>query len=230
VAKAKQFLNTNTLKGQNKYKYEMNSNIFVDVSNKKIYGNMTNNKNQVTTDGKNTYMWDGEFFAETNYNGDEGLQTDPGFKDAENGDFTLTATSDQYLNKTGDPRWIAYTVTIAEGIENGTVVPDKTTAAEGDEITLTITPAEGYELDAISVTGVASEIAVIVTDGKFTMPADAVSVNATFKEATPTGISSIENGQLTIDNDAPAYNLAGQKVSNSYKGVVIKNGRKVVIK
>jgi hypothetical protein len=230
VAKAKQFLNTNTLKGQNKYKYEMNSNIFVDVSNKKIYGNMTNNKNQVTTDGKNTYMWDGEFFAETNYNGDEGLQTNPGFKDAENGDFTLTATSDQYLNKTGDPRWIAYTVTIAEGIENGTVVPDKTTAAEGDEITLTITPAEGYELDAITVTGVTSDIAVIVTDGKFTMPADAVSVNATFKEATATGISSIENGQLTIDNDAPAYNLAGQKVSNSYKGVVIKNGRKVVIK
>lgn len=230
VAKAKQFLNTNTLRGQNKYKYEMNSNIFVDVSNKKIYGNMTNNMNQVTTDGKNTYMWNGEFFAETNYNGDEGLQTDPGFKDAENGDFTLTATSYQYLNKTGDPRWIAYTVTIAEGIVNGTVVPDKTTAAEGDEITLTITPAEGYELDAITVTGVTSDIAVIVTDGKFTMPADAVSVNATFKEATPTGISSIENGQLTIDNDAPAYNLAGQKVGKGYKGIVIKNGKKVVMK
>ena len=47
VAKAKQFLNTNTLKGQNKYKYEMNSNIFVDVSNKKIYGNMTNNTTMV---------------------------------------------------------------------------------------------------------------------------------------------------------------------------------------
>ena len=30
-------MNTNTLKGQ-KYLYEFNSNIFVDVSNKKIYG------------------------------------------------------------------------------------------------------------------------------------------------------------------------------------------------
>ncbi len=106
VAKAKQFLNTNTLKGQNKYKYEMNSNIFVDVSNKKIYGNMTNNTVQVTTDGKNTYMWEGTFFAETNYNGDEGLQTDPGFKDAANGDFTIGASTAQAKEKTGDPRWI----------------------------------------------------------------------------------------------------------------------------
>ena len=43
-----------------------------------------------------------------------------------------------------------------------------------------------------------------------------------------TGIESIENGQLTIDNDAPAYNLAGQKVGKGYKGIVIINGKKVV--
>ncbi len=45
---------------------------------------------------------------------------------------------------------------------------------------------------------------------------------------TTTGINSIENGQ--IDNDAPAYNLAGQKVGKGYKGIVIKNGKKVVMK
>lgn len=104
VAKSKQFMNTNTLKGQ-KYLYEFNSNIFVDCSNKKIYGNMTNNKKQLTTDGKNTYYYNGAFFSETNYNGDEGLQTAPGFKDADNGDFTLTG-ADQLANKTGDPRWL----------------------------------------------------------------------------------------------------------------------------
>jgi len=43
---------------------------------------------------------------------------------------------------------------------------------------------------------------------------------------TTTGINSIENGQ--IDNDAPAYNLAGQKVGKGYKGIVIKNGKKFV--
>jgi len=105
VAKSKQFMNTNTLKGQ-KYLYEFNSNIFVNVSNKKIYGNMTNNKKQLTTDGKNTYLFDGEFFAETNYNGDEGLQTDPSFADAAAGDFTIGATTFQAREKTGDSRWL----------------------------------------------------------------------------------------------------------------------------
>ena len=104
MAKSKQFLNTNTLKGQ-KYLYEMNSNIFVDSSNKKIYGNMTNNNKQVTTDGKNTYWFDGAAFSETNYNGDAGLQSDPNFKDAANGDFTPQG-ADQVANKTGDPRWL----------------------------------------------------------------------------------------------------------------------------
>lgn len=105
VAYKKQFFSSNTLKGQTKYKYEFNSNIFVNVSYKKIYGNMTNNKNQLTTDGLNTYIWDGEFFSESNYNGDEGLKSDPSFKDAENGDFTLDRSSLQYQNSTGDPRF-----------------------------------------------------------------------------------------------------------------------------
>ena len=112
VAYKKKLFETNTLKGQNKYKYEFNSNIFVNVSNKKIYGNLTNNKNQLTTDGKNTYLWDGTFFSETNYNGDAGLQTDPSFKDADNGDFTLDRSSLQYKNNTGDPLWFNPKVTI----------------------------------------------------------------------------------------------------------------------
>ena len=37
-----------------------------------------------------------------------------------------------------------------------------------------------------------------------------------------------DNGQLTIDNDTPAYNLAGQKVGKGYKGIVVKNGKKYV--
>lgn len=49
-----------------------------------------------------------------------------------------------------------------------------------------------------------------------------------FEDDTTTGISSIDNDQLTTDNDAPAYNLAGQKVGKGYKGIVIINGKKVV--
>jgi hypothetical protein len=42
-----------------------------------------------------------------------------------------------------------------------------------------------------------------------------------------TGIKTIDNSQLTIDN---YYNLAGQRVAQPTKGLYIVNGRKVVIK
>ena len=32
------------------------------------------------------------------------------------------------------------------------------------------------------------------------------------------------------DKDAPIYNMAGQRVSKTYKGVVIQNGKKFVNK
>lgn len=43
-----------------------------------------------------------------------------------------------------------------------------------------------------------------------------------------TGISSVEN--KVEKADAPVYNLAGQLVGKGYKGLVIKNGKKFVIK
>ena len=44
---------------------------------------------------------------------------------------------------------------------------------------------------------------------------------------TSTGISNIT---VTTADNAPAYNLAGQKVNGFYKGIVIKNGKKMVKK
>lgn len=43
-----------------------------------------------------------------------------------------------------------------------------------------------------------------------------------------TGITSVKNDVL--DNNAPMYNLAGQLVDKGYKGIVIKNGKKIVLK
>ena len=36
--------------------------------------------------------------------------------------------------------------------------------------------------------------------------------------------------KLDQDANAPAYNLGGQKVSTTYRGLVIKNGRKFMVK
>ena len=42
--------------------------------------------------------------------------------------------------------------------------------------------------------------------------------------------TGISNAITTTDTDAPAYNLAGQRVDKSYKGVVIVNGKKILRK
>lgn len=45
-----------------------------------------------------------------------------------------------------------------------------------------------------------------------------------------TGISNIKASPSTLDANAPMYNLAGMRVTSSYKGVVIQNGRKFIRK
>ena len=46
-----------------------------------------------------------------------------------------------------------------------------------------------------------------------------------YEAGTSTGISSIE---AAAKNDGKTYNMAGQQVSSSFKGLVIKNGKKFV--
>ncbi len=48
-----------------------------------------------------------------------------------------------------------------------------------------------------------------------------------FAEGGETGIANMKK---EMESDAPRYNLAGQKVGNDYKGVVIQNGRKMIQK
>ena len=79
----------------------------------------------------------------------------------------------------------AYLITVATP-ENGTAAVNwankKYRTPVGAEVTVTATPAEGYELEAITVTGATSNTAYEVADGKFTMPSEEVTVSAIFKE------------------------------------------------
>ena len=45
-----------------------------------------------------------------------------------------------------------------------------------------------------------------------------------------TGIESVTNGKQSTVSHAPMFNLQGQRVNDSYKGVVIQNGRKMLKK
>lgn len=76
-----------------------------------------------------------------------------------------------------------------------------------------------------------------MTDDKAFIPASLLANAVDFlpfvigdEENETTSINSIENGELRIENSDYIYNLAGQKVSKDYKGIVIVNGKKFVRK
>lgn len=60
------------------------------------------------------------------------------------------------------------------------------------------------------------------------VPAPGVKAILAIEEGGTTGISTIKNAELNIQD--AIYNLAGQKVGADYKGIVIKNGKKMLNK
>ena len=98
-----------------------------------------------------------------------------------------------------------YTVTVTQPEVGGTIGADKTTANIDDEITLTVTPSTGYQLDALTVKD-ANDQNVTVTDNKFTMPASAVTVTATFTAIDYTvSIAETTNGTVTADKTSGVH-------------------------
>jgi hypothetical protein len=94
-------------------------------------------------------------------------------------------------------------------------------AATGTYLTVTLTADDNAE----SGDGVMREIILgdinakqmnTMTEFKFAITVD----------GTPTGIDNIE----ADNSDAAAFNMAGQKVNKGYKGIIIKNGKKMMVK
>lgn len=56
-----------------------------------------------------------------------------------------------------------------------------------------------------------------------------LSIGIEGQETTPTGIDTIK-AEAETENNTPKYSLTGQRVGNSYKGVVIQNGKKIINK
>ena len=107
-----------------------------------------------------------------------------------------------------------YTISIDNGIENGSVEASASSATEGTSITLTPTADAGYDFDAWNVYKTGDQATpVTVTINAFNMPAYDVTVSATFTEKTKYTITKVAtNGTVTTDatNDK-AYE--GQVVS-----------------
>ncbi len=118
----------------------------------------------------------------------------------EDGKYTFTMPAGNVtVNATFKMQEPTYAITITEGIQYGTVVSDKAEAKNGETVKLTIIPAEGYELDTLTVGGhgVAADQ---VQNGVYTfnMGKAAVEINATFKKINYTiTVNSSENGSVT---------------------------------
>ena len=91
---------------------------------------------------------------------------------------------------------------------------DKVMIYDKFKTNVTISEGEGYDVTGVLVTAKLS--------GKI------VKELAPISAPVPTGINNITTE--AADVNAPAYNLSGQRVGKNAKGVLIKNGKKYVVK
>ena len=147
-----------------------------------------------------------------------------------------------------------YPIMIDE-VENGTVTANKYEAAEGETITLTVTPDAGYKLESIKAIEQRPEVKALggfaaangdevpLTEGTdaegntiytFTMPDAAVNVIPVFSVST--GINTLNGADFATNlNEAlrngKVFDVSGRKVSNVVKGgIYVVDGKKVIIR
>lgn len=113
-----------------------------------------------------------------------------------------------------EPEPTKYTITIAEGIVGGTVTASAAEAVENTEITLTATPATGYDFSSWNVTNVATSAEITVTDNKFTMPAANVNVSANFRKQTTGEVWTATAFASILDGDELV--IVGKSGNNYY--------------
>ncbi|MGN0748523.1 MAG: leucine-rich repeat protein [Christensenellales bacterium] len=111
--------------------------------------------------------------------------------------FVVTENSEVTVELTANQ----YSIEVSSS-ENGSVIPDKTTAIVGELITLTISPDATYNIETLTIKNGDLDIARSV-DGNtvtFAMPAGSVTISATF---TQTGyrvnVVTCEGGSVIVD-------------------------------
>ena len=95
-----------------------------------------------------------------------------------------------------------------------------TTVKDGAQATQTIMCVNGAETVTFTYGGKQVNFVVDVDYSE-------ASYDAQYDPSTSTGINNVN---VAENANGAIYNLAGQKVANNYKGLVIKNGKKVVMK
>ncbi len=116
-----------------------------------------------------------------------------------------------------------YTITVNNTTPDYGTVEAPAKAKAGDEVTLTITPAEGYRVETLTVTYGEENTEVEVTDNTFTMPAGNVTVTVAFTRI--------------LTNNALTWNVPAEKGAIEVKvddaaitsGTEVQEGKTVVV-
>ena len=121
-------------------------------------------------------------------------------------------------------------ITISDAITDGTVTAKQnnasvTQARAGSEVTLTAAPSVGYQFGSFTVTKQGGGT-VTVTDNKFTMPAEAVTVTATFV-GREVSVALTEAGNTGTTCKAALLTEAFAPVGENFKS---KAGEKFVLR
>lgn len=97
-----------------------------------------------------------------------------------------------------------YTADVTPAVNGKITLSAAKDIKEGDTVTVTATPDENYEVVAVTVKGVSGKsVDVQNAEGIYTfkMPAENVTVSATFKEKAIAGNKKIEVSQVSINKD-----------------------------
>jgi len=183
-----QWGNYNGIAGQPYSKFVIKNNIWVDCSQniiRRLAGGRFGT-GAPTEFENNTYRSNDANQDESGYDkSGTALQTDPEFKDAANGDFTIGAGTQQAQKKTGDPRWLVefsadsitqaldVTITPESGAELSAAV---TEAAGGFPVNnLTINTTEGASYTVTNTISAAGNITVAGADSLATIDASGLT-------------------------------------------------------
>ena len=135
-------------------------------------------------------------------NGQEQTITPPAAGDIT---FTMPAYSVALTAHFVDDR-PSYNVEVTQNITGGTISANPTSAKEGDTVSLSATPSEGFLLDKFVVTYGNGQTVEVNENNQFTMPKSNVKVTATFKEKPknvyPISIEPSQNGSVSVKASA----------------------------
>ena len=143
------------------------------------------------------------------------------------------------IGYTAQGEWLEYTVNVAQA---GEYEYEATVSSGNDNSAFSISVINDNgmtQLAKVNVpkTGDNDWSKYKTVKGKLSQPLEAgeqilrITINSPYANIDKIEFKGTETGINTItvdDSDEPAYNLAGQKVNSHYKGLVIKNGKKVV--